>query len=351
VDECYLAGQKLKREVFALGAGDEPAFLALERKVTAFQRVHCAFFDRYCRSAKLTRPYLPVEAFGLNAVSTFPVSEAEAVFISSGTGDGRRSRHYVRDLELYAESVRRSFTMFLGNDRRTILAHLPGYAGGRDTSSETEVSSLVQMARVLVEDVGRAGSGFFLDDPDILLRATSGSNDRPPLVLLGVAFGLLDLLEQGLKIKLGPRDIVMETGGMKTHRRHVARKELHRLLSDGFGVEPRQVWSEYGMCELMSQFYMQGRSGFACAPWVRFWIVNPENPAEPVKSGEPGRLAVVDLANVYTVSTLLTSDLAVATNGGFEVLGRLDAAQLRGCNFLVEQAIEAIQEDLTRKKH
>ncbi|HET6568560.1 MAG TPA: hypothetical protein VFG50_11400, partial [Rhodothermales bacterium] len=155
-----------------------------------------------------------------------------------------------------------------------------------------------------------------------------------PLLLFGAAFGLLDLAEKGPMV-LPENSIVVETGGMKTHRREITRAELHRKLADGFGLPVSRIWSEYGMCELLSQCYARGGGTYLPPPWLRFRVVDPERPEREMPEGEPGMLQIFDMANLYSVSAIRTEDLAVRRGEGFEVLGRLSGADLRGCNFLL----------------
>ena len=310
---------------------DRPAtFDAMAAAVGAFQRARCAVYARYCEAAPGDSPYLPVEAFKRVPVTTFPPEEAAHVFESSGTGRTTPSRHYVRDLAIYERAVTTHFEQVFGAGPFTLVAHLPHYADrGRR-------SSLLYMVELLVRRYGDGASGFFLDDVSVLERACARSRAyETPLLLFGAAFGLLDLAEAGAP-SLPASARIIETGGMKTYRREIGRAALHRRLAEGFGIAEGQVWSEYGMCELMSQCYTRGGPVFFPPPWMRFRIVDPANPAVELPDGEPGVLALFDLANLYTVSALLTEDRAVRRGEGFEVLGRLSQAELRGCNFLLE---------------
>ncbi|MEX0599966.1 MAG: hypothetical protein WD205_04935, partial [Rhodothermales bacterium] len=199
-----------------------------------------------------------------------------------------------------------------------------------------EASSLLYMVEMLQDRFGADGSGSVLGDVSRL----SGLADRSrregrPLLVFGAAFGLLDVVERRT-FELPETALVIETGGMKTHRREIDRVELHRRLAEGFGLERSAIRSEYGMCELLSQCYTRGDNRFVPPPWMRTWIVDPAAPFEELEEGEVGALAVLDLANVYTASALLTEDRAVRRGKGFEILGRLSGAELRGCNFLLE---------------
>jgi hypothetical protein len=310
-----------------LQPGETARFDTMREVVLAWQRMHNPVYARYGFD------YLPVEAFKRVPVTTFPPEEAEAVFESSGTGHGTTSRHYVRSLEVYERAFAPHFEAVLGPGPFTFVAHLPHYAArGRR-------SSLLYMAERLVARYGDDHSGFFLDDHAVLHRAIRHSQvAATPFLLLGAAFGLLDLVEQGA-IPLPPGARVIETGGMKTYRREVRRDELHQRLATGFGITPAQVWSEYGMCELMSQCYTRGGAVFFPPPWMRFAVLDPDDPTREPPAGQPGVLALFDLANLHTCSGLLTEDRAVRRGEGFEVLGRLSQAELRGCNFLLEPGI------------
>ena len=301
-------------------------FEAMAAVVLGFQQAYSAIYGRYCKSNK----YLPVAAFKHGAVTSFPAEEAEHVFESSGTGRTTPSRHYVRNLVVYERSVRAHFEAVFGTGPFTLIAHLPHYA------EKGQRSSLLYMVDCLIRHYGDAHSGFFLEDRTKLEQAVAHSRAAgTPLLLFGAAFGLLDLIEQEAVV-LPASARVIETGGMKTYRREISRADLHGRLAAGFGVPETQMWSEYGMCELMSQAYTRGGPVFFPPPWMRVRIIDPEQPTREMPEGQPGVLAVLDLANLYSVSAILTEDRAVRRGDGFEVLGRLSQAELRGCNFLVE---------------
>ncbi|MDE2957730.1 MAG: hypothetical protein OXU68_12090 [Bacteroidota bacterium] len=302
-------------------AEEGQSFLTMARAVQDYQRAHCRMYAAYGLD------HLPVEAFKRVPVTTFDPAEAEAVFESSGTGQSAVSRHYVRCLQVYRRSVCTHFAAVAGPGPFTILAHLPGYA--------VQTSSLVCMVQLLMERFGTAESAFFLDDCLPLERAMAGS--AAPIVLFGAAFGLLDLVDRQVW-PLPADSLVIETGGMKTYRQAITRSELHQRLAEGFGLPTRRIWSEYGMCELMSQAYAKGGGVYQPPPWMRVSVVDSQQPDRVLPDGEPGALAVIDLANLYSVSWLLTEDLGVGHRHGFEVLGRLPASALRGCNFLIPSA-------------
>lgn len=321
----------LKKAIFQLEPGDEAGFAAIFGEVLKYQREHNQVYSRYCNSlSDVQTPFLPVEAFKYGAVTTFPPEEAVRVFESSGTGSMVRAKHYIKDPGLYEASILGHFDRVCSADEITLMAHLPHY------SDNSRSSSLVYMVDYLMKTRGNAKSAFFLDDVDRLQHAIDAhAAGRGRFILFGAAFGLLNLLEQSA-FSLPEDAIVIETGGMKTYRKEVTRDILHQQLADGFGVPMNQIWSEYGMCELLSQCYTKGGAVFYPPPWMRFYIVDPENPFEVLPEGKAGALALIDLANLYTVSALLTQDKAIQQGKGFELLGRLSGAELRGCNFLIE---------------
>ncbi len=309
-----------------LSEGDNMSFSLFADAVLTFQRKHNPVYRGFADYR-----YLPIQAFKSSKVVSFPPEEAEAIFCSSATGSrDTRSLHYVRRLEIYRRAVLTQFYSVFGHGPYTIVACLPNYEDLK------EKSSLVHMTRMLVDAVGSCDSSYVAEQPDILERLSEPSS-RPsaPLLVFGAAFGLLDLAESA-RWRLPSDAVILETGGMKTFRREIGRDELHASLAEGFGVDRRRVRSEYGMCELMSQFYSMEDGLFFPPPWVRFEIVDPYRPGKILTDGQPGALAVFDLANMYSVSGILTEDSAVRRGEGFELLGRLSGAELRGCNFLLE---------------
>ena len=291
-------------------------FARIEHTLEAYQREYCEVYQRFGQK------HLPVSAFKHTEVVTFPASEAERVFMSSATGDGElRSRHFVRRIAVYEASVSASFEAVFGKGPFTIWAHLPGYV---------PESSLVCMMEILIQKYGSQKSRFFLTD-----RLPEISSSDPPLLLFGAAFGLLNLAEAG-PWQLPKNARIIETGGMKTHRREMTRGELHTRLAAGFGIEENQVWSEYGMCELLSQAYAQGGPVYVPPSWMHVQIVDPHDPGRIMSDGKTGLLAITDLANMYTVSSILTEDLGISRGEGFELIGRFPGSALRGCNFLLE---------------
>jgi hypothetical protein len=277
-------------------------------------------------------PFLPIGFFREHKVVTGRVelarTEPARVFESSGSTSDRASRHYVSDIRLYRDSFTRGFELFYGSPKNyCILALLPSYL-------ERQNSSLVFMANHLIQLSGHTAGGFYLDNLDDLvaqLKTLEGQGHRT--LLLGVSFALLELSERH-PMKLN-HTIVMETGGMKGRRKEITREELHTLLSDRLGVD--SVHSEYGMTELLSQAYSKGGGIFHCPPWMQIRIRDPYDPLSPVSRNGSGGINIIDLANLHSCSFIATQDIGkLAPGGGFNVLGRFDNSDVRGCNLLVE---------------
>jgi phenylacetate-coenzyme A ligase PaaK-like adenylate-forming protein len=253
--------------------------------------------------------------------------EPEIVFTSSGTTGITTSRHHIKSVELYIQSFMHGFRHFFGSaEQYTILALLPSYL-------EREGSSLVLMADQLIKRSHQTESGFFLHNynklADILVHLKTL---KKPTILLGVTYALLDMAEQ-FPLYF-PELIVMETGGMKGKRKEMVRDELHQQLMEGFGID--QVFSEYGMTELLSQAYSKGHGVFYTPPWMKILIRDTNDPLSILPEGQSGGINVIDLANIYSCSFIETQDLGRShSDGSFEILGRFDNSDIRGCNLLI----------------
>ncbi len=297
--------------------------------VTAYQKERIPIYGRF------SGEYLPIEAFKAETLCTVPAEDVEQVFRSSGTArEHARSSHHVASLSLYRQSVINGFSLALGDGPFLLIDYLPDY------ERQGSESSLLYMARSLRATFGMPSSGSCLDSEEVLSNGIRESLESGvPIVLIGAAFGLLELIERH-PVPLPSNAIVIETGGMKTHRREVSRSVLHRTLAAGFHLPEDRIQSEYGMCELLSQCYTRINAGngivFYPPPWMRFEVLNVADPGRRAKEGQEGILAVSDMANIHSVSRILTEDLVVQVGGGFEVLGRVTQAELRGCNFLME---------------
>jgi len=271
-------------------------------------------------------PFLPVEFFKNHKVISGG-DNSEIIFSSSGTTGTQTSKHYVSDVELYERSFLRGFDHFFGSPEDVvIIALLPSYL-------EREGSSLVYMANKLISESDKLESGFYLNEYEELhtLLITLAAQ-KQEVILLGVTYALLDMAEQ-FPINY-PELILMETGGMKGKRKELIRHELHAKLKTAFGVS--QIYSEYGMTELMSQAYSVGEGIFSTPPWMKVLIRDVNDPLSMMPTGKAGGINVIDLANIYSCSFIATQDLGkVGLNNTFEILGRFDNSDVRGCNLMV----------------
>lgn len=271
-------------------------------------------------------PFLPIQFYKSHAILS--CQEPVAItFTSSGTSGMTTSKHLVTNLNFYKQSFRTAFSQFHGSiENYVILALLPSYL-------EREGSSLIYMVEDMITQSNHPDSGFYLHNyEELALKLeeldTSGQN----VLLIGVTYALLDLIEkQSFHLK---NTIIMETGGMKGKRKELIREELHQLLCNGFGVS--SIHSEYGMTELLSQAYSFGNGIFECPPWMSVLIRDPEDALTYVSDGKTGGINVIDLANINSCSFIATQDLGKKyPNHSFEVLGRFDASDIRGCNLMI----------------
>lgn len=322
---------KNKEEIFTRAEND---FEALALDIFRYQAAQCAPYKRFLSlldknpesiSSLQEIPFLPIEFFKSKLIIASGLNE-EMIFTSSGTSGMQTSKHFVADLSLYQESFRRAFEMFYGPASEwAIVALLPSYL-------ERNGSSLVYMCDHLVQSAHAELSGFFLHDFEALKSQLEKAKSLgQKTMLIGVTFALLDFAEShALSF---PDLVVMETGGMKGRRQELTRAEVHGELKSAFGVSA--IHSEYGMTELLSQAYSAGNGIFNCPPWMRVLIRDTEDPFSYVKSGQSGGINVIDLANVNSCSFIATQDLGRNySDGSFEVLGRFDHSDVRGCNLM-----------------
>lgn len=270
-------------------------------------------------------PFLPIAFFKTHEVIE-QGKKAQTIFTSSGTSGSDTSRHHVASLELYEGSFFRTFNLFYGDPSRyCILALLPSYL-------QRSGSSLVYMAKRLIEAGAHPQSGFFLDDYESLVHTIAElEKSAQKTILLGVTYAILELANRH-RLNL-QHTIVMETGGMKGRSREMVRSEVHEHVKRAFGV--KAVHSEYGMTELLSQAYSSGEGIFRCPPWMRVFARDPYDPFTILPCGRTGALNIIDLANMHSCAFIQTDDLGVVhPDGSFEVVGRLDNSQIRGCNLL-----------------
>ncbi|WP_099372277.1 acyl transferase [Sphingobacterium sp. 1.A.5] len=272
-------------------------------------------------------PFLPIQFFKSQDIITDGKSP-EITFSSSGTTGMITSQHLVADVNLYIESFRKAFELFYGNvEDMAIVALLPSYL-------ERSGSSLIYMVDDLIKRSNNSESGYFLYNHQDLFNTLSTLRDKgKKTVLFGVTYALLDFVEN-FNIDF-PELIVMETGGMKGKRKEMIREELHKILCAGFHVE--SIHSEYGMTELLSQGYSKGNGLFHTPPWMKILIRDTNDPLSLLDNKKTGAINVIDLANYYSCSFIATQDLGkFHQDGSFEILGRFDNSDIRGCNLLVQ---------------
>lgn len=313
----------------------EADFKATALEVFKFQFEHNAVYRSFCdllykhpsdvRSLEQI-PFLPIEFFKTHTIISTN-KPTEATFTSSGTTGSIVSKHHVVDLDVYKQSFRTGFESFYGTiENYTVLALLPSYL-------EREGSSLVYMANDMILQSKQPESGFYLHDLEALKNTlTSLEAKGQKTLLIGVSYALLDLIEAySFELK---HTIVMETGGMKGQRKELVKSELHALLKQGFGVDT--IHSEYGMTELLSQAYSKGGGVFKTPPWMKVLTRDPEDALSIQPIGKSGGINIIDLANINSCAFIATQDLGkIRSDGTFEILGRFDQSDIRGCNLMV----------------
>lgn len=303
--------------------------------VFRFQYQNNSVYREYCSHLKKTPkdiisideiPFLPIEFFKKRKVVSGN-NETEVLFTSSGTIGKKTSTHQITDISIYEQSYIRCFEQFYGPIHDyCILALLPSYLDRKD-------SSLIYMVDDLIQKSKHAESGFYLDDFETLKSKLERlDTEEHKVLLIGVSFALLDFVEKhSMQLK---NTIIIETGGMKGRRKELIREELHHILKSGFGVS--SIHSEYGMTELLSQAYSDGNGIFRTPPWMQILIRDPEDPLSLQLNGTTGGLNIIDLANVNSCSFIATQDLGKRNDdGSFEILGRFDNSDIRGCNLMI----------------
>jgi hypothetical protein len=322
-----------KEQVFSIS--DEQQFAEIALAIFRLQAQNCTVYREFITNLKVDIagvkqvdqiPFLPISFFKSHEILS-TADKVQITFTSSGTTGTINSKHLVTDLSWYEESFRRAFGIFYGDIKNfTILALLPSYI-------ERDGSSLIYMAEDLVKRSQNPDSGFYLyNHEDLFQQLKKQQQARKPTLLIGVTFALLDFVEQ-YRVDF-PELIVMETGGMKGRRKEMIREELHQTLCDGFGIDA--IHSEYGMTELLSQAYSNGGGIFRCPPWIKIITRDTNDPISKLDSDKTGGINVIDLANINSCSFIATQDLGkVYADGSFEVLGRFDNSDIRGCNLLI----------------
>jgi phenylacetate-coenzyme A ligase PaaK-like adenylate-forming protein len=291
-------------------------------------RQFCDFLNKDKTNVKKIEdiPFLPIQFFKSHEVLSSKEA-IQATFTSSGTTGMITSKHLVTNISLYENSYRNAFSQFYGNiEDYVILALLPSYL-------EREGSSLIYMVDDLIKLTNNPDSGFYLHNHEELIqKLITLDNKGQNVILIGVTYALLDLVEkQKFNLK---NTIIMETGGMKGKRKEMIREELHEQLCDGFGVNA--IHSEYGMTELLSQAYSLGNGIFECPNWMQILVRDTEDALTYIESGKTGGINVIDLANINSCAFIATQDLGKKyKNNTFEILGRFDNSDIRGCNLMV----------------
>lgn len=323
-------------KIFSVNAAD---FDNTALEIFRFQALNNQVYCKYLEYLKVKPeeikkvaeiPFLPIELFKTQKIF---IAENERepglVFESSGTTGIQTSRHYITDASIYKKSIAEGFQQRFGKPEEFIfLALLPSYI-------ERGNSSLVYMMNYLMELSGTKEGGFYLDDFETLNEIIQKfkKEGKRKIFLAGVGFALLDFAEKQQPDLSGI--IVMETGGMKGRRKEMIREELHNELKPAFNLD--KIYSEYGMTELLSQAYTKGEKNFYCPAWMKVLIREANDPFSYAEKGASGGINVIDLANLYSCSFIATQDLGrLHSNGSFEVLGRFDNADVRGCSLLYE---------------
>ncbi|ARV10027.1 acyl transferase [Winogradskyella sp. PC-19] len=320
-------------KIFNISSDEEFKELAL--KVFKFQFENNLVYRSFCdllykHPADITAiediPFLPIQFFKTHEVLSSKKS-IQQTFTSSGTTGSITSQHHVTDLKIYEESFRQGFQYFYGKiEDYVILALLPSYL-------ERDGSSLIYMADDIIKSSKHPESGFYLNNIDELADTLKSLESKgKKTILIGVSFALLDLVEK-YDFNL-QHTIIMETGGMKGRRKEMIRTELHNTLKRGFSVD--QIHSEYGMTELLSQAYSKGHGIFKCPPWMKILTRDTEDALTVNTYQKSGGINIVDLANINSCSFIATQDLGkVLEDDTFEIIGRFDNSDIRGCNLMV----------------
>ncbi len=316
--------------IFTLNSDDHFNRLALD--MYAFQKTHCAVYRDFIRLLGRPEPkeyteipFLPISFFKEQDIITEGFLP-ELTFLSSGTTGMQRSRHLVARAALYERSFMETYRQQIGQpEDQVILALLPSYL-------EQGQSSLVYMVDQLIKESKSEHSGFLLNSiDDVAIRYEQALLQGKKTILFGVSYALLDLAEKGINLS---KAVIIETGGMKGRRKEMTKEELHAALKKALKVET--VLSEYGMTELLSQAYCDQKLNFHSPSWMKILVRDINDPLGWAKPGKTGGINVIDLANMYSCSFIATQDLGKSDNDSFQILGRFDQSDIRGCNMLVE---------------
>lgn len=317
--------------IFSIHSDESFEKTALE--VFSFQYEHNSIYRTFADSLgksnpkSLTEiPFLPIGFFKTHSVISCDPENVELTFLSSGTTDSTRSKHLIHSASIYEKSFEASYRKFIGNpEEQVILGLLPNYI-------EQGNSSLVYMVDKLIHLSQSNLSGFMLNELESVKSIYSEAiYSGKKVVIFGVSYALLDLAEKGTDLS---QALIIETGGMKGRRAELTKEELHHELMNGLNVP--YVSSEYGMTELLSQAYSNKDGLFTEPNWMKIMIRDTNDPFSYVATGKTGGINVIDLANIYSCSFIATQDLGKIIDEKFQLLGRFDNADIRGCNLMVE---------------
>ncbi len=315
---------------------DENSFIKLSLIIFGFQYNNCAIYKDFCNLLKKTPdnvqclsdiPFMPIDFFRDHKILSKNNIKEGLCFYSSTTTHSKPSKHYIADKEIYNKSLLKNFKHFFGDPQKyCIVALLPGYL-------ERGNSSLVYMVKELIKHSNRKENGFYLNNHNELKKTLDNNNKRgDKTILIGASYALLDFAEK-FPMKLNDT-IVIETGGMKGRRKEIIRKDLHKKLKSAFKI--KQIASEYGMTELLSQAYSLKDGKYSTPNWMKIFIREINDPFSFCKYEKTGAINVIDLANIYSCSFISTYDVGKKNKKNtFEVLGRLDNSEIRGCNLMI----------------
>ncbi len=314
---------------------NESAFNALAIKIFNFQYHHNQTYRKYLDLLKINIseilhyqdiPCMPIDFFKNHKIMSMNFTP-ELEFHSSKTTGAKASVHYVKDTKLYKASLTKGFRLFLGDAASyAIFALLPSYL-------ERKNASLVHMVKILMEENPNQDGGFYLHNHAQLIKDICEAQKKGrKIILWGVSFALLDLAEAHAAEIQGIR--IIETGGMKGNRQEITRESLHKTLIEAFS--PSTIDSEYGMTELLSQAWSLNGNPFNSPPWMKIFIRDMHDPRAYLKHGKSGLINVIDLANIHTCAFIETQDIGMQSGNGFEVLGRMDNSEIRGCNLMAQ---------------
>lgn len=319
------------REIFQINSPEK--FEELSKLTFNFQYANNLVYQEFCKHLDIDPervntlneiPFIPISFFKTGRIQSFE-GKPDLLFESSGTTDVEKSKHYVKDETIYQLSFIKGFESFYGHlEDYIILGLLPSY-------HDNTHSSLIYMIDHLIELTKDRDSGFMLNDFERLIEIVNRRKGDKKILIIGVSYALLDLAEKYGTDLSGC--IVMETGGMKGRRKELTKNELHQKLQNGLNL--KTIHSEYGMTELLSQAYSNGSGLFSTPPWMKILIREYNDPCA-YSSSKSGGINVIDLANIHSCSFIATQDLGKINNSYFEVLGRFDNSDIRGCNLLIQ---------------